>query len=204
MADVPRETEDPIRDQYFGDDGLTDVQRAMKAFGASQLEYKWPSEIAAEFVAYQREWGFCDYPYWVADLNDELMAFCDSRKYLMQDLQQLREAISAQPGVSSRRVRLSKHNPQHRFIRQRLAAKGSTNDRPVLYFVSSQVPTYASDLPPLWHALDEPGEAASSPPLGKSKKGAGRPGKGKKVAMPRPTFETAPDEPEVTWERRVA
>lgn len=180
----------PYRDQYQGDDGLTEVQRAMRDFGLCELEHRWPSQIAAEFIAYQREWGFCDYPYLVDDLNDELTAFCKTRNYLMPHLQVLREAVAAQPGVGSpRRERLSRHNPKHRFILQRQMARGSTNDRPTLYYISATVPTLTLDQSTPWYAHGDQGAEGVAPARDPEKSRPGRPRKKQRVDAPLPDHE---------------
>ena len=164
------------------DDGLTPLQREMRSFGACEMEHKWPSQIAQEFVDYQRLHGFCDYPYLAADLDQAIADFCEDMGYLSQPPQIMREAIQGIPGVGApRRERLTKGNPKHRFIMQRLAKRGSTNDRPVLYYISPRVPTSAYGQARPWYDTAEPPVDAAAPPAAKRKKRTSQPRGGHKA-----------------------
>lgn len=197
----PVRAQEPLFVEEVSDDGLTDLQREMRAFGACELEYKWPSQIAQEWVNYQRLNGFCDYPYMSCDIDKEVAIFCERQGYIPQPPQIMREAISAIPGVGPPiRARLSKSNPKHRFIIQRLAAMKSSNDRPYLYYISPSVPASAYGQQRPWYDQDGTTEDAAPPVRAKAKKRTTRPKGGRDAPQHGPEHVPTQDYPDASWE----
>lgn len=132
----------PVSIPEFHEDNLghlPDVQRAMRRQKLETKKFLHQSLLAEKFIAYLREEGFCDYPHLSDDLDDEMFHFFETRNYEPIAPRLIKEEMVTKAGVHRKRERLKDYNPKHRFIMQRLRTLKSTNDRPVLYYVSPHV-----------------------------------------------------------------
>lgn len=185
---------------------LPDSLRAMKHYKAVRKRWLHPSQIAEGFVAYLREEGLCDYPHLCDDLDESMLYWMDRNNIEPVSPKVVKEDLVLLAGCYRTRERLKDYNPKHRYVMQRLRTLQSTNDRPVLYYVSPTAPIEAvPDVPDLsWP--EPPAQAQERVPgaTKRKRKGrAGRPAGGQQPSSPQPMYEGV----EIDWEppsRRVA